>query len=77
MSKSFTKMNTSCYLYYPLSLPPSLPPLYSDRLLSILVSYYPSVEQCLSEAGTCSVCGEPYVNSWLDCVQFKKPKQVK
>ena len=49
---------------------------YSNTLLSVMVSYYPSIEGYLSQAGTCCVCGEPYINSWLECVQFKAPKQV-
>ena len=49
---------------------------HSNTLLSVMVSYYPSIEGYLSQAGTCCVCGEPYINSWLECVQFKQPKQV-
>ena len=78
MSKSFHSQRISTPRYLYISLPHSLHVItpYSDGLLSVLVSYYPSVGECFSEAGTCCVCGEPYVNSWLDCVQFKKPKQV-
>ena len=30
----------------------------------------------LNAAGTCAVCGEPYVHSWLQCVKFKSIKKV-
>ena len=47
-----------------------------NTLLSAMVNYYQDVKEQLSKARTCAVCGQAFVNLWLDCVRFELPKKA-
>ena len=48
----------------------------SDSELAMIVSSSGELQQCLQHSGQCAVCGGPFINSWLDCVQFVSIKKV-
>jgi len=49
---------------------------HRNSLVSEAVGCYPAVQQSLSGAGSCTVCREPFVNSWLECAQFVPAREV-
>lgn len=34
------------------------------------IRHFPNIREMLSQSSTCSVCGEAFLNTWLECVQF-------
>lgn len=51
--------------------------LHSNSWLSSVLVQYPDIQQLLLNAGTCAVCGQPVINSWLECVHFQSAKTVR
>ena len=49
---------------------------YRDAVLMATVEKIPEIKQLLSYIGQCALCGGPFVNSWLDCVEFVHTKNV-
>ena len=49
----------------------------NSRLATVLAQYHPDIHQLLVKAGTCAVCGQAVVNSWLECVHFKSARTVR
>ncbi|KAA0710481.1 Leucine-rich repeat-containing protein 69 [Triplophysa tibetana] len=39
-------------------------------VLSRALPYYPKLQDLLSHWGQCAVCSEPFLTTWLECVQF-------
>ena len=37
---------------------------------------YPDLGKALCNAGRCSLCGKPFIHTWLQCVQFKPIREV-
>ena len=48
----------------------------SNSQLRMALALYPEVYRSLTEAGSCAVCGQPVVSSWLECVHFQPAKTV-
>lgn len=47
-----------------------------DSQLSALLEAVTEVGNLLSSCGVCAVCGGPYINCWLDCVEFIHCRKV-
>ncbi|KAK6169205.1 hypothetical protein SNE40_020301 [Patella caerulea] len=39
------------------------------------IRHYPDIRDMLSQASKCAVCGESFLNTWLECVRFISTKQ--
>lgn len=53
-----------------------LPFTPSAMLVWLLERDYPELKRVLSNAGYCALCGQPFLHSWLQCVQFLPVKEV-
>ena len=51
--------------------------LFSDSNLEVIVQSIPEVRDTLAQAGKCLVCEGPFINSWLECVQFVQARKVR
>lgn len=51
--------------------------LFSDSNLEVIVQSMPEVRDTLAQAGKCLVCEGPFINSWLECVQFVQARKVR
>merc|ERR1719402_615483 len=40
------------------------------------IQFFPGLAEMLSSADDCVVCGGPYLNTWLECVQFLDSRKV-
>ena len=38
--------------------------------------HYPQVREMLAQSSKCAVCGESFLNTWLECVQFVDAHRV-
>uniref|UniRef100_A0A8C4TGI3 Leucine-rich repeat-containing protein 69 n=1 Tax=Erpetoichthys calabaricus TaxID=27687 RepID=A0A8C4TGI3_ERPCA len=41
-----------------------------------LIAQYPLVKSLLSQGGRCALCGQGFLNIWLECVKFENLKKV-
>ncbi|ESO84851.1 hypothetical protein LOTGIDRAFT_221760 [Lottia gigantea] len=39
------------------------------------IRHYPDIRDMLSQSSKCALCGESFLNTWLECVQFISTKQ--
>jgi len=39
------------------------------------IRHYPEVRQMLAQSSKCAVCGDAFLNTWLECVQFVDAKE--
>ena len=40
------------------------------------IRHYPQIRDMLAQASKCAVCGESFLNTWLECVRFVDAKGV-
>ena len=40
------------------------------------IKHYPQIREMLAQASRCAVCGESFLNTWLECVKFVDAKSV-
>lgn len=45
-------------------------------MLSSAVAQYPDLHKLIVGAGSCCVCEQPYISSWLECVYFQPARKV-
>lgn len=50
--------------------------VYRNSMLSSALAQYPDLHKIIVGAGSCSVCEQPYIGSWLECVYFQPAKKV-
>lgn len=44
--------------------------------MRVQIKFYPELEEMLKSTLSCAVCGEPFLNTWLECVQFVDGKKM-
>lgn len=40
------------------------------------IRHYPQIKEMLAQASKCAVCGESFLNTWLECVRFVDAREV-
>ena len=38
---------------------------------------YPALREMLARCGFCPVCGQAFLETWLECVRFIEPRKVR
>ena len=41
------------------------------------IRHYPKVQEMLQYASECAVCGQSFLNTWLECVHFVDARKVR
>ena len=41
------------------------------------IRHYPQIKDMLAQASKCAVCGESFLNTWLECVRFVDAQRVR
>jgi hypothetical protein len=41
------------------------------------IRHYPNIREMLSQSSKCAVCGESFLNTWLECVRFMDAHKVR
>lgn len=41
------------------------------------IRHYPQIKDMLAQASKCAVCGESFLNTWLECVRFVEAQRVR
>ena len=49
-------------------------PVHRFSPLRAQLRQFPELKQMLSQSSNCAVCSEPFLNTWLECVHFVKPR---
>lgn len=48
-----------------------------DPFLMQAIEGYPEVRNTISKGRRCSICGELFLTTWMECVEFVSPSKVK
>jgi hypothetical protein len=49
---------------------------YRWSYLRKAIRHYPQIKEMLAQASKCAVCGESFLNTWLECVRFVDAREV-
>ena len=49
---------------------------FSNLKMANVARQHEDVWLSVCNAGSCELCGKPYINSWLECIQFVTVGQV-
>ena len=49
---------------------------FSNLRMANVARQHEDVWLSVCNAGSCELCGKPYINSWLECIQFVTIGQV-
>lgn len=41
------------------------------------IRHYPQIKEMLAQSSKCAVCGESFLNTWLECVRFVDAREVR
>ena len=45
--------------------------------VKLSVRHYPKIQEMLQYSSECAVCGESFLNTWLECVHFVDARKVR
>lgn len=51
--------------------------LYRRSFVKRAIRHYPKIQEILQYASECAVCGQSFLNTWLECVHFVDARKVR
>ena len=54
-----------------------VPVVFRRSHVKMSIKCYPKIQEMLQYSSDCAVCGDSFLNTWLECVQFVDARKVK